>query len=42
MAEVLSQSQIDTLLKSLRNDEAIQPDSMESMIMPQKEKTQIL
>ena len=39
MAEVLSQSQIDTLLKSLRNDEAIQPDSMESMIMPQKEKT---
>ncbi|MFR8069382.1 MAG: flagellar motor switch protein FliM [Clostridium sp.] len=38
MADVLSQSQIDALLKSMRNDEAIEPDSMESIIMPQKEK----
>ena len=39
MAEVLSQSQIDTLLKSLRNREGDTAGFMESMIMPQKEKT---
>ena len=38
MADALSQSEIDALLKSMRNDEAVQPDSTECKVLLEKEK----